>query len=247
MRRRKRSNTGRTLGPPDRTGRNVGFWRNFQSFHGGHLKVFDYFNHVLASDGFVPSISFSPKSVWDDTNPWASAGLVEIDDPPPPDVHFLAGRDWVNIEKASDVPVINLIQHVRHAEPGHPLGEFLPRRAIRICVSEEVADAVRAAGANGPVHAIPNGIDLASVTSHASEERTVDLLIVANKKPEVGRKLQQAFDDRSTRLIDEMIPRDAFLDEIGTSARHGIPAERHRGLLPSGSRGNGARQRRRLS
>jgi glycosyltransferase involved in cell wall biosynthesis len=217
----RKARGARVLGPPLDAGPDrkvVRFYRTYRSFHGGHLKVFDYFNHVRASGTFTPQIVFSPDSVWDASNPWASAGLVEVGDPGEPDVHFLAGRDWVHLDdrdrEASPIPVVNFIQHVRHAEPGHPLSPFLRNRAIRIAVSHQVADAITAAGANGPVHTIPNGIDLDDVLPHEAAEKTTELLIVANKKPELGREIQERFPTGSV-LIDEMVPRDGFLDEIG--------------------------------
>jgi len=42
--------------------RTVLFFRHFRKFRGGQQKVWDYFNHVLASSGFTPRIAFSPES-----------------------------------------------------------------------------------------------------------------------------------------------------------------------------------------
>jgi glycosyltransferase involved in cell wall biosynthesis len=197
----------------------VFFFRTFKRFQGGHLKVWDYYNHVLSSD-FVPYIHFAADSVWDETNPWTALALPETDDPPDPDILFLGGSDWRYVpDKQRDdspVPLINLIQHVRHADPGHELSGFLRHRAIRICVSQEVADVVAASGlARGPIVAIPNGIDIQAL-DRVSRDRTMDLLVVANKQPDLGRELVQHLHDPAStiRLIDEMLPRDAFLDAL---------------------------------
>ena len=81
---------------------------------------------------------------------------------------FVAGLDWNFFDTArltsQRLPVINLIQGLRHAEPDCPLYRYLRRPAIRICVSPEVARAIQSTGeVNGPVFVIPNGIDTASL------------------------------------------------------------------------------------
>ena len=49
--------------------------------------------------------------------------------------------------------------------------DYLSRKAIRLCVSEEVADAVRGAGGVGPIVVIPNGVDVPIVESSAAGPR----------------------------------------------------------------------------
>jgi len=46
------------------------FYRYYRGFTGGHLKVWDYYDHVKASSNFIPQIYFSAESVWDSLNPW---------------------------------------------------------------------------------------------------------------------------------------------------------------------------------
>jgi glycosyltransferase involved in cell wall biosynthesis len=206
----------------DADARSVLFFRTFQKFHGGHLKVWDYYNHVLSDPSFIPFIRFARSTTWDAANPWSALALEEADRPPEPDVVFLAGRDWTSVPERDredpPVPVVNLIQHVRHADEGHPLSEFLGYKAIRICVSPEVAEQIRATGrANGPVLTIANGIDVAGVVErHPPRERTLDLLIVANKRPELGRELAASLGsgDRKVALIDSLVPREDFLGRL---------------------------------
>ena len=88
-------------------------------------------------------------------------GLVNQYDPSSADVLFLAGMDWRALEAhpgiEERIPVINLIQHIRHSDPNQELYTFLSRRATRICVSQEVAKAITETGrCNGPVHSIEN-------------------------------------------------------------------------------------------
>lgn len=46
------------------------FFRQYTNFQGGHLKVFDYFRHMLNSEYCEPRIYFTPDSVRDENNPW---------------------------------------------------------------------------------------------------------------------------------------------------------------------------------
>ncbi|NJL91953.1 MAG: glycosyltransferase family 4 protein [Coleofasciculaceae cyanobacterium SM2_1_6] len=143
------------------------FYRNFHGFTGGHLKVWNYFNHTLASENYQPYISFTPNSVWDHTNPWQLFPQHVVEDVSnfSKDILFLAGLDWFRVPEAergnSPVPIVNLIQGFRHADPHHPCYGFLKYPAIRICVSQEIKEAIEATGQpQGEIFVIPNGIDL---------------------------------------------------------------------------------------
>lgn len=206
--------------------RTVLFFRNFRRFSGGHLKVWDYFNHVLASSGFTPRIVFSPKSSWDPTNPWWNARdhVVDSGRSVRPDVFFVAGRDWRMLDRHPDagtgIPVVNLVQGARHANENHPLYQFLNRKAIRICVSQEVADALRGTGlTQGPVITIPNGLDLESMPTPDGAKRDVDVLIAATKQPELGEELERRLARRGRRIdvLTSPLTRPEYLDRIRTA------------------------------
>src|SRR5262249_3269937 len=128
--------------------RTMRFVRNFAQFRGGHLKVFDYFNHVAQSGRFTPVLTLTGRSLKDDTNPWVRAGIPFSETFGSADAYFVGGMDWDMLDQAGVVlegrPVINLVQHVRHALPTDIRHRFLRRPALRICVSEEVSDALRA-------------------------------------------------------------------------------------------------------
>lgn len=174
------------------------FYRNFKSFTGGQLKVWDYFNHVLHVPNYVPKICFSRDSIWDESNPWSGLQRYVVDSGTLtcPDILFLGGLDWLNLpeeqRESSPTPIINLIQHVRHAWPSDPRYLFLRHRAIRICCSEQVAAALRATGrVEGPLFTIPYGLDLQCLPEPIPfVEKDLDLLIVANKQPTLGRLLR---------------------------------------------------------
>jgi hypothetical protein len=196
------------------------FYRDFRAFTGGHLKVWDYFNHVASSPTHEPRIAFSEDTKWNSTNPWFnSRGYVVEWEPEKADMLFLAGTDWRALpeskRKRFGKPIINLIQHPRHAEPESELRGFLKNRAVRICVSEEVANAIKATEeVNGPVFAIPDGIDLSVVPKGKPwSERAIDLLICGLKAAELARYVQAALRDQNWTIqcLTKWIPRQDYL------------------------------------
>jgi glycosyltransferase involved in cell wall biosynthesis len=205
------------------------FFRDYKRFTGGDLKVWDYFNHVRSSPRHTARILFTPESVWDSGNPWSGARDHVVHDrgDVDPDILFLSGTDWRRLERTqrreSPIPIVNLIQHVRHACPDDPLGRYnwLPHKAIRICVGPEVTRALERTGrVRGPLFTIPDAIDLDAVARHAtSHPRDLDLLVVANKQPELGRALHARLaDGLRTALIDERTPQPELLRLVGSAA-----------------------------
>lgn len=205
--------------------RRVLFRRDYRRFFGGHLKLWDYFNHIRAIPGFEPQIYFTPESVWDETNPWREERATVLSEwrPDVADLLFLEGMDWLALDEAQrrdpPAPVINLIQHVRHADPPNKRYPFLAHPAIRICVSPEVAAALEATGVvNGPIVTIPYGIDLATEPA-PQRARDLDLLIVGIKQRWPARglywSLRAALGARARiELLTRKIPRAAFLDRV---------------------------------
>ncbi len=115
----------------------------------------------------------------------------------------------------SDLPVINFIQHTRHAGDWSIQSRYLKRRAIRICVSDEVAQAVESAGGRGRTIVIPNSVDV-PVGANSCQERSVDLLIAGLKQPEMAVQAAAALQKpgRTLKVLDDHIPREEFLAEI---------------------------------
>lgn len=178
--------------------RNVLFYRDFRGLTGGHLKVFHYFQHFQSFPEFRPDIFFSPQSRWSPDNPWVAAEprLVSEWRPEKYDVLFLAGMDWsiLSREAASRPirPVINLIQGLRHSDPGSPLRSYLSYPAVRICVSQQVADAIVGTGeVNGPVHVVPNGIEHVENQDPRAMQNSLDILIVGKKNPLLANRLYE--------------------------------------------------------
>jgi hypothetical protein len=200
------------------------FYRQIFVFTGGHLKVWDYFNHVLSAPGYTATVRFTRRTEWDERNPWSAdrARFEERRRRLHPDIRFLAGKDWRFLRRGqradSPVPIINLIQHVRHAEPDDPRYPYLRHHAIRICVSDEIRQRLAATGqVNGPLLTIPAGMNLADLPEPTGAgTRPLDLLVVANKQPALGTRVHDALgvDRRRVELVDHKIPRSALLAAI---------------------------------
>jgi glycosyltransferase involved in cell wall biosynthesis len=138
------------------------------------------------------------------------------------DALFLAGLDWEQfapqIAALAGRPIINLIQNVRHADPDDPRHLSLSRRAVRICISEEVAEAVRNTGrAEGPLVTIPIGLDWSLLPpALPPEERPAEVGIFALKQPDLGRQVAErlAAHPGGVRLYTRNLPRPEYLREL---------------------------------
>ena len=197
--------------------RRLHFHRAFGGHTGGHGKVFDYFRHAMAHPRWEASVYFSEGAAHPE-NPWAKAGLPLQDSwqPSTADALFLAGMDWRQWpEDRRERPVINLVQHVRHAEPGADVYPFLSRPAVRLCVASAVADAILATGrVRGPVQVIEAAIDLEDVPRPPT--RSTDLVVAALKQHTLGRRLAAdwASEGWTVRLLDAPMPRREYLAAV---------------------------------
>jgi len=221
------------------------FFRSYRRFQGGHLKAWNYFGHVLASPQYTPRVWFSAATTLDAESPWREAEPYRVPPQAPirPAAFFLGGRNWRMLDRYPcadpEIPVINLIQHVRHADDEAGTFEFLRRKAIRICVSDEVAEAVRATGiATGPIIAIPNALDLPDLgpAPNPGAEPRLDVVIAALKAPKLGEQVAERLCDEGRRLelLTERLPRVEFLSRM-QSARVSVllPREQEGFYLPA--------------
>lgn len=162
------------------------FHREFRGLTGGHLKVWHYLRHAAASRFFRPRVFLTAASRRDASNPFLGGSpdwLMPSWQPEQADALFVAGLDWMAVPKDWSKPIVNLIQGVRHSSAGDPRREYLSRRAVRICVSGEVADAILATGlVNGPVVTIPNAVEVPAVRI-GTERRPTPLLVAGWKEP----------------------------------------------------------------
>lgn len=199
------------------------FVRTYQGMLGGHLKVFDYMGHVAASALFKPSLYLTPQSVK------PPAGLLPqtvrvFDRPVEAAAYFVAGMNWQLFDQAgvdtNGKPVVNLVQGLRHALPGDPRRAFLTRRALRICVSPAVEQAVRATGlANGPLLTIRNGLDISALCAFNAPVKHERVFIAGVKNAAVAQALAQELTIRGieTDTCCTLIPREEFLARMGRS------------------------------
>ena len=215
------------MSPPTRT---VWFHRQYERLTGGHVKHAHYYEHVAQLPGYDRRILFSGQpeagrlaheraSLW----PTVSDERVEAWRPGTRDILFLAGTDWRYVARAGldgvANPRINLIQHVRHAHVGTELHGYLDQRAVRICVSAEVAEAIEASGrVNGPVFTIPNGTECRASPidcrgSVGFDERPETVAIVGYKRKDLAASLAGHLEEGGIAHItlDGFISRDAFL------------------------------------
>lgn len=193
------------------------FYRDFQRYSGGHGKVWDYFNHAGRAPGWKPAIYLTPRSTAAQ-NPWGGQHmpLESRWAPETADALLLGGMDWTAFPTdMPDMPVINLVQHVRHGDPSDPRHAFLSRRAIRICVSREVAHAITAEGnPNGPVMVIEAAVQLPR--GIARPQARTGVFIDALKQPDLGRRLATRLlaAGHQVELNDRRIPRQDYLTRL---------------------------------
>lgn len=196
------------------------FYRDFQGFTGGHLKVWHYFQHSLDSRKYQPKINFSPQTQWQN-NPWQGISVQQkVETWQTADCLFLAGTDWqtlpISQRHTFNRPIINLIQGLRHADRNEPLRKFLSHKAIRICVSEEVKSALEMTGeVNGPLFANPNGLDILSMPA-LNNKKLIKLLIVGIKQIPLAQKIKKVLLAKGIQvvLLEQILSRSLFLEQL---------------------------------
>ncbi|MDE0192353.1 MAG: sulfotransferase domain-containing protein [Gammaproteobacteria bacterium] len=214
--------------------RTVWFHRQYERLTGGQVKHAHYYEHVSRLSGHSRRIVFSGAAghgrlsgeraeLW----PTTRCERAEAWQPERGDVLFLAGTDWRYYDQAGladrDIPRINLIQGVRHGDVGSERYGYLDRRAVRICVSDEVAQTIGATGrVKGPVFTIRNGTECRPAEidvggSVGFDERPEQVTVVGYKRPELTAVLSRCLDERRIPhlTLDRFIDRDEFLGLLG--------------------------------
>jgi len=199
--------------------RRILFHRFFEGFSGGHLKFNDYIDHTLSVDWLKPLLFVDPSS--HSRHFWHNHScLINEYKPQNADILFVAGIDWRALNSFAGIedqkPIINLIQHVRHADPDTELYSYLNRRAIRICVSQEVADAITETKVcNGAIYTIPNGIRLTHLKSIENQTH-YDVVIAGLKNPTLANELAVLLTDKGVSVLSltHQLPRLEYLCKI---------------------------------
>lgn len=200
------------------------FHRDFVEYTGGHGKVWDYFRHAR-SLGWDARVFLTSRSLREECNPWMAYPecIVPEWEPQECDVLFLAGMDWTALKDPLQPPrpVINLLQHVRHAWSDFPLYAFLPAPAHRICVSQPVADAVLQTGrVNGPISVIPAALDIPANLQKIRGDSAQLVVVAALKAPELGAAVAQELRARGLQveLLVHWLPRMDYLARVAAAA-----------------------------
>jgi hypothetical protein len=200
------------------------FARNYMGFTGGHLKVFDYFNHVALSNIFEPLLFLTPSSLRDKSNPWIEAGIPLLEKCIEANAYFLGGLDWGIYDNAGinldNKIVINLIQGFGHSSPQDIRYQFLKRPALRICVSEELSNSIKATGiVNGEIITIPNGIRLDDFDFLSNTPKKYDVFIGGLKSPELAMSCAKLLRAEGVNVDIELskLPRDIYLKRVASS------------------------------
>lgn len=203
--------------------RRVLFHRQYLGYSGGHGKVRDYAAHVDAHPGFEAWTWLTPDSEPVD-NPWVQGGfrLAAAWRPDEADVLFLGGLDWEAVPRdLLGRPVLNLVQHLRHADAGDPRRAFLRRPAVRICVSQPVAEAILATGeVNGPVHVIPAALDLPPLPARTPQAGAPPrIAITGGKAPELAQAVaaRLAADAAAPDVLPAGLGRTEFLARLAAA------------------------------
>jgi len=207
-------------------GRSILFYRDYRRFAGGHLKMLHYFRH-LRRMGFDTRVFFTMESKLGSGDPWLREADRFLDDwrPASADILFLGGMDWTALDGRGElverIPIINFIQSVRHATAGTALYQFLGRRAVRICCSDEVSEALLASGAaNGPLYSINNGIDLSELPIAVPfEKKSCRVVIAGLKNPEFANRLRERLAAKNVEVVclTDFMQRGSFLDALNSS------------------------------
>ncbi|WP_102798335.1 glycosyltransferase [Bowmanella denitrificans] len=178
----------------------VSFYRRYHGYTGGHQKVRDYLEHMLALDNMSATL-------WLENRARIQTKLFDGIDgvtyqerycPEQADIVFLAGLDWQGYlpHFNESQPRLNLIQHVRHGDAGHPLFAFLQHRAVRLCVSEAVRQAILPY-ANGPCITVKMGHRIPNLTCKKQHQ----LYILATKAPQLGQQVAEAATRQGLKVL----------------------------------------------
>ncbi|MBO1254132.1 glycosyltransferase [Alteromonas sp. 5E99-2] len=198
--------------------RSYSFYRQYHNYTGGHQKVADYIQHTLSKDNTSASLYLDNQSPIE-SQLFENIALLNYQSsyrPQDADVAFIAGMDWRQYSREfnEDQIKLNLIQHVRHGNKDHPLFQFLQHKAVRICVSDAVYQAIKPY-ANGPCRVIRMGHNIPKI----NRRKENDLYILGNKQPELAERIGEWAQKKQYRvqIHSEYVPKHEVLDGMASS------------------------------
>lgn len=195
---------------------------------GAHHKSYDFFHHIKSFSDFEPYIFFDKDSIWDANIPWFSLyktmpTLKELDFEP--DILFLnSGKDWIRYSQYKKIepetPIVSPVNNFRATKPGHPSFDFLGRKAVRLCPSPEIYDAVKDhPNTVGETIYMPNGVGISGEALSLKNNKTIDALIVGNKNPSLANQLFDEIKDLNlnVEVINGWISKTEFQIKLAQS------------------------------
>jgi hypothetical protein len=160
---------------------------------GGQRVLRQWFDHIAAHPSWHCQLFVTPEADWVPHTPWADIEPRVSIPPSALDLLLLEGiTDWPLLTPAqrwaTAPPRLHLIQHLRHADPHDDRFVFLGLPAIRVAVSEPVAEALASSGrCRGPVLTIPAGLPLP--TAATSWDPQAPVLVLGLKAPQLAQAL----------------------------------------------------------
>lgn len=188
---------------------------------GAHHKTFDFYHHIKNFKGYQPQIYFDDESIWEPNIPWYSLfnSMPTLKrDQTNPDILFLnSGKDWIKYSKHKDIPehipIISPVNNFRAVNPNHKSFQFLTRKAIRLCPSQELYEAVKNHPlTNGPTIYLPNGVGIDPNAKKLITRKDIDILLVGNKNPLMAHELLSKLKhcNAQVEIIDKWISKTDF-------------------------------------
>lgn len=213
------------------TKKHVLFYQHFgieNVVRGAHYKTYDFFHHILANNEFIPMVAFDAESKWFEGLPWykhfsTMPTLEKLTTKP--DIFFLnSGKDWLRILKhiniPSTTPIISPVNHFKAVNPHHPAYSLLSKKAVRICPSPELFEAIKNhPNTNGPCLYVPNGVHVPPEFQYSKINKEIDVLIIGQKNPIMANQLlgQLSHLDLNVRCLDSWVDKYDFHHNLAKS------------------------------
>ncbi len=204
------------------------FYQHFgqrEIIRGAHFKTYDFYKHIQSIDGYDPIIVFDNDSYWHEGLPWYSMfsevprlERLKVQ----PDIYFLnSGKDWIKISEHrlfnKNKPVVSPVNHFKAVNPDHPAFKFLSCKAVRLCPSPELFNAINDhEQTNGPVLYVPNGVSTEGIEFIEDEDKTYDVAVVGQKNPSLAKEIYVNLKRLNLKviLLDNWLSKKEFQERL---------------------------------